>query len=271
MSCAACREPSLPAPWRVIASLWPAGAGPIVPARAKRPSSPVRGWDRSLGKRYPNAPCRLWSDTSTGPGDGGGGPYPRWGPSPFLSVVKQERLPVDRPARPVEATWSVIGAAHPVEIAWPIIGSPHAVEATAVETTPVVPIVRHRPRSTDIDCPSHMIDRRRRRRVHDTPRDDDGRDRIVDVRVVVVDPCRTRVAASERRRRGQHQRSERDNKLHGSLPIQVLDHYALENEPSLTEFPCSTAGSRRLPLGVRSSVRFRRVPPPPYAAHGSGG
>ena len=105
----------------------------------------------------------------------------------------------------------------------------------------IVPIVRHRPRFTDIDCPSHMIDRRRRRRVHDTPRDDDGRHRIIDVRVVVVDPCRTIVAASERGRGGQHQRRKRDNKLHGSLPIQVLDHSALENEPSLTEFPRNPA------------------------------
>src|SRR5881409_1717543 len=38
-----------------------------------------------------------------------------------------------------------------------------------------------------------------------SPRDDDGRHRIVDVRIVVVDPCRTIVAASERGRGGQHQ------------------------------------------------------------------
>ena len=29
-------------------------------------------------------------------------------------------------------------------------------------------------------------------------------------------------------------------------------------------------GSRRLPLGRRSSEVFRRVPPPPYVAHGQG-
>jgi hypothetical protein len=57
--------------------------------------------------------------------------------------------------------------------------------------------------------------------------------------------------------------------LHGSLPIQVLDHYALENEPSLTEFP-RTPRCRILPLG-RSSEVVRRVPPPPYAAHVPGG
>ena len=54
-------------PWRVIAILWRAAAGPIIPARAKRLSSPRQGLG-PFGRRYPNAPCRLWSDTQLDPG-----------------------------------------------------------------------------------------------------------------------------------------------------------------------------------------------------------
>ena len=43
-----------------------------------------------------------------------------------------------------------------------------------------------------------------------------------------------------------------------ALPIQVLDHYALENEPSRTEFPRNPR-CRILPLGTMSSEVVRRV------------
>src|SRR3954463_8869133 len=58
----------------MIAILWRAGARPIVPARAKRPSSPRQGlgpFPREGGILTPPAAYGL---TSAGPGDGGGGP-----------------------------------------------------------------------------------------------------------------------------------------------------------------------------------------------------
>src|SRR5215218_11234304 len=59
----------------MIAILWRAGAGPIVPAQAKRPSSPRQGlgpFPREGGILTPRAAYGL---TPAGPGDGGGGPW----------------------------------------------------------------------------------------------------------------------------------------------------------------------------------------------------
>ena len=71
-------------PWRVIAILWRAGAGPIVQPELNDRHPPVRGWDRSPRRRYPNAPCRLWSDLiRLDPGMAAAVPVVRRGPSPF--------------------------------------------------------------------------------------------------------------------------------------------------------------------------------------------
>ena len=71
---------------RVIASLWRAGAGPVVPARAKRTPSPARDVGEDP-KGVPDAPLALMGRPLAGPWMGGGGSRLPEGSSPFPPQV----------------------------------------------------------------------------------------------------------------------------------------------------------------------------------------
>jgi hypothetical protein len=79
----------VPARWRVIASLWRAGAGPVVPARAKRTPSPARDVREDPQRCVPTLPWRLWVDLWLTPGWAAAAPSvpSTEGPSPFPPQV----------------------------------------------------------------------------------------------------------------------------------------------------------------------------------------